>query len=142
MVDSFSYSSRYAINLRKLQHRVEASPLQFRCYSSNGDLITGWSQCFGSLRRYGYFDSFPISHNPMLIINTDLHFNTDVKLIDATDYQILSLQKCCEENEITIMVFWAAWTGYYNKRMLEEIDQFVIRNSQHKIGVILVNTTT
>lgn len=138
--DSISID-KYALNLYKLAHGTNASPVQFRVYNNTGRLLTGWEQCFGSANKLGYFSHVPMkpfyNHIP---INYNLDLANDLYLFDIdSDTRDILIKKSTKYDYI-IVLFWAEYAGVFTKRMFSDVYNYINNDTTHAYLVLKLNT--
>jgi hypothetical protein len=141
-VDSLSIK-KYALNTYKLKTGGRAGAVQIRMYDKTGQFIYGWEQCFGSLNHFDIFTTVPISSKySYLPINKDLNLWNDLNLfeIDAGTRKLLSTE--IQNHSYTIVVYWAAWVGYFSKNTLKEVNSYVKSHKKENILFLKLNTAT
>lgn len=132
---------KYAINLYKLQFGKDYSPIQFRLYDSTGTLITGWEQCFGNAKYFGYFKNYPMTNKPYLQINYNLNFNNDIKLFDINQGDIETILTNQKNFKYTLIIFWASWAGSFNKKNFRNIYRYIDKYGSNNFYILKLNTS-
>ncbi len=130
---------KFAINTYKLQYKTSASPVQLRMYNNEGEFIYGWSQCFGSLKRFGILDSVPLKQVSHLPVNMNLSFQNDINLFNISPLEKEELHTAIEETDYVIVILWAMWAGWYSKDVLKSVNKYVEKNNETKFLVIKLN---
>ena len=116
---------------------------EFRMYDSTGKLLTGYAQCWGPVNHFAILDSFPCKKDDRLPINFKLKFEKDINLFISSEEDKRSLFKKASNAEITIVVFYAEWAGWFTKQMINEINRYKEKyKDKHSINVVYVNNTT
>lgn len=134
---------KYAVNLYKVMHNSYASPVQFRFYDSTGKFITGWEQCFGNATKIGYFDTIPMQIATKFnvdYINYNLNFNQDINLFDINTNEKHKILSNIHNYDYTIVIFWAAWTGVFNKRNFQNIYEYIKKYKKKTFYILKLNT--
>lgn len=131
---------KYAINLYKLRHHINYSPVQFRLYDSTGVIITGWEQCFGNAKFLGYFKNCPMTNKPYLEINNILNFYTDINLFNISLHERDSIILRQKEHRYTIIIFWASWAGSFDKKNFRNIYRYIEKFGPQNFYILKLNT--
>jgi hypothetical protein len=139
-LDSLS-NPKFAINTYKLNKKVKASPVQIRMYNNRGQFLYGWEQCFGDLKRLGILDSFPIKKLAHLPVNMKLSFENDIRIIASNDEMKEHLISLNTKYDYTIIVYWAAWTGWYSADSLKSVRKHIIDHPGSSFLWIKINTS-
>lgn len=136
--DSIS-TCQFAINTYKLKTNTNASPVQIRVYSNNGNLINGYEQCFGELSKTRLLDSFPLKTIKHFPINYNLRFSKDIQLFINDSLKQNQLSKLNLINKYTFVIFYAKWLGYYSTNTIKLISKHI--QNKKDILIIFVNTS-
>jgi hypothetical protein len=138
--DSIS-SKRYAINLYKLGHNSNASPIQIRLYSPEGELLNGWEYCFGEITRFPLLDSVPMKKVSYLPINYNLNLYNDLNLLDISPNERNTILSQAKKHDYVIIGMYSIWSGWYSKHTLKVLNNYINKNGKEKFLFIKVNTS-
>lgn len=145
LVDSPYYiidSPSHVLNMYKYERNIAASPVQVRIYSVDDDsLFIGYSQCYGPLKKFPFFNTYPPSKVDYLPNNYSLTLSNELHLFDIEEDEINILKSKILKYEYIIVVYWNIYTKYYSKdtikRVTKYVDQFDLKN---KVMIILANS--
>lgn len=139
LADSLS-TNKYALNTWKLENGTKASPIQLRVYDSRGELINGYSQCFGNFKKLNILKDTNLVYYNHLPINYNLNFDDDLFFINASDSMKEELKENSKYYKYTIVFYWNIWSNYYSKIIFKELKKFQNKINREKIRIILINT--
>lgn len=139
-VDSLS-ATNHALNLWKLERNVPQSAIQLRVYNSSGQLVNGYSQCYGNMNRVNIlsekdskqFDQFPNNYS--------LQFSSEIKLWNIPSEQQKAIKKAHSHMRYTFVIYWNIWSNYYSKVIFKNLEKYLSRfQMREEVLIILVNT--
>jgi len=132
----------YAINLYKVNNNGKASPVQFRLYDKNGNLLTAWEQCFGNANRLHYFDSIPMKpHITESLLNKNLTLKHALNLFDITDNKRNTFLLKSKDYDYTIIIVWAAWAGSFTKKNFRNVYEYIKNDTANSYFVLKLNVS-
>lgn len=139
LIDSLD-AAKHALDTWKTEHGTPQSKIQFRVYDSIGDLINGYTQCYGDFKKLNMVKTKEFSHFPWLPNNYNLRFEDDPELWDISNAQKQELLSS-NHHKYTIVIYWNIWSNYYSRIMLKELNKHFERYKDKDLyRVILVNT--
>lgn len=105
-------------------------PIQFKVFNTNGDLVSQYASCEGSLKKTKFFDQFPPKN---------------ITPLDST-YTLYDEQKMIENfvpdegnNDYTTIIYWATYTGLPGRKLIQKIEKQLklenIKSSIYKLNV-------
>lgn len=136
--DSISHA-KYALNLHKVEYGGKASVMQIRMYDNKGNLVAGYEQCFGEIRRTKVLETFPMKLLDKKIVNTKLKLKSDLNWINTTESVKQQIVEQSQKHEYTAIVFYSMWAGWYSKHPLKAFHSYVSKHGKDRTFIILVN---
>jgi hypothetical protein len=145
LVDSPYYvldSPRHVLNLYKYNRNISASPVQIRIYSVNDDsLFIGYSQCYGPLKRFPFFTTYPPLKVNYLPNNYSLKLRDELDLFDVGIDELNLISSRISNFEYVIIVYWNIYTKHYSKDAIKRVTEYVNEfNLKDKVMIILANS--
>lgn len=140
LIDSLS-SKKHALNLWQFERGVEQSTIQLRIYDSLGNMINGYTQCYGEFKKLNILSEKFFKHFEQLPNNYNLRFKDDIVLWNINEYEQQRILKNANEKKFTIVVYWNIWSNYYSKIILKKLREYLKKfEMKNEVLIILVNT--
>lgn len=141
LIDSLS-TPKHAINTWKLERGTTESVIQLKVYDSTGQLINGYSQCFGEFSKLNILKKKDLVYFNYLPINYNLKLEDEFKLIEISEQEIDDIQKTNRNSKYTMVVYWNIWSNYYSKVIFKELKRYLkeYESEDFPVMVIIVNT--
>jgi hypothetical protein len=98
---------------------------QFRVYDLNGNLICGWAQCFGSLKKTEVLASKELK----------VHWALNEKLNLKKEEEILGEDIFKKDKKIYIIAYWGGYLGKFSERMLIALNEY--QNKYYRKGEVV-----
>lgn len=117
------------------------SPIQFRCYDNKGKFITGWEQCFGSIKHAIDFNKYPLTLKRSELLNYNLHLDNELQMLNIEEKDKVKLQSDINNAEYIIFAYWEISLGKFSKDLLTSIENYINKNNYSKVLFIKVNTS-
>lgn len=117
-------------------------PLQIRIYDKSGKLVGFQANChsggFPNLKwnGYGQLSSLPPKQS---FADTTLFFDQDLKNFRMLDTGLAANPSKYNNNDYNIVVIWTIWMNRQTERLLSEINGYMARFPDKKIGLLYVN---
>jgi len=114
----------HVLDLYKKERNIEQSTMQIRVYDTNGNLITGYTQCYGNLNRIDILEKKEFVKYERFPNNYKLRFEDEFELFNITsDEKNKIIRESSNKNKIVI--YWNIWSNYYSKIMLKKAKKYV-----------------
>jgi len=109
-------------------------PIQFICFAPDGKIVAQWASCEGNLKRT--LSTYP----PKSEFASDSlkKFFDFVQSLSPVLKSDNSLR--LHERKNTYIVYWAIWTGRQSTKLVNELEDYVIKNGGSKEDIYLINT--
>lgn len=131
---------KHAIDNWKFERGTEQSTIQVRVYDSLGRLVTGYTQCYGDLKRLNIFKSENFRKIKHLPNNYNLKLIDEFEIWDLKTSDSLSILNEIS-NKKTIIIYWNIWSNYYSKIIFKELRKYLKKyDNRGQLSIILVNT--
>ncbi len=127
-------SESFSINIWKIEHNSNQSPMQTIMFDANGDCVGAYEFCYGNAKYLGVYEYIPIfkenRYNSVILDRIKL---VNYINITETDEVVKSnLEKTSNSFDYTIVAVWTDRYGYYMKRHLRQIMRYVNKNKDNK----------
>lgn len=132
--------SSHVIDLYKLKRNTEQSTMQIRVFDSNGELITGYTQCYGNLNWINILRKEEFIKNDYFPNNYKLNYKDEFDLYEITEEEKNKILKE-SEGKNRIVIYWNIWSNYYSRIMLKKTRKYIKKfdPEMKNTFVILVN---
>lgn len=139
-VDSLS-ATNHALNLWKLERNVPQSSIQLRVYDSSGQLVNGYSQCYGNMNRVNILSEKDSKQFEQFPNNYSLLFSSEIELWNIPSEQQEAIEKANSHKKYTFVIYWNIWSNYYSKVIFKNLEKYLSRfQMREEVLIILVNT--
>lgn len=130
----------HALDLYKLERNTEQSTMQIRVFDSNGELITGYTQCYGNLNWINILRKKCFVKRDKFYNNYELKFEDEFDLYEITEEEKNKILKE-SEGKNRIVIYWNIWSNYYSRIMLKKTRKYIKKfdPEMKNTFVILVN---
>jgi hypothetical protein len=107
------------------------SPIQYRVYSSDGNLVGAWKSCLGDLEETGILNNIPPidTTNRWGDFNPVICFSNDTSVIKPLNCTIPDIK----DYDFVIIAFWADYLGKQSIDMMKRLNDYVLKNKDSKI---------
>ncbi len=139
-IDSLS-TKNHVLDLWKHQKQMEQSTIQIRVYNSSGNLINGYTQCYGNINRINILSQKETKRFNQFPNNYSLVFKNELSLLNISEKTKDEIKLKNRQRTYTIVVYWNIWSNYFSKITLRKVKQYLKNfEMQDEVLIILINT--
>ena len=139
-IDSLS-SEQHVLDLWKYERKIEQSSIQIRVYNSSGNLINGYTQCYGDFNSINIFSEKNTKKFQRLPNNYALLFENELSLLNIQDKVKNEIKLKSSQKTFTVVIYWNIWSQYFSKIMFQNLKKYLRKyDMRDDVLVILINT--
>lgn len=112
-------------------------PIQFRMYNRQGEIISSWASCYGSLEKRGYLDTFP--PKPVWVLNPDLTLQQDLVMLTDRAGNDVDLSVIPADADYVMLVFWAKYMGHISRNAMIHLEEYLQQHPDENVFLMKVN---
>jgi hypothetical protein len=139
-IDSLS-NEQHVLDLWKYERKIEQSSIQIRIYNSSGNLINGYTQCYGDFNSINIFAEKNTKKFQRLPNNCDLLFENELSLLNIQDKVKNEIKLKSSQKTFTVVIYWNIWSQHFSKIMFQNLKKYLRKyDMRDNVLVILINT--
>ncbi len=143
LLDSVWYKlneERHFLNRYKHSTGASASPIQLRLYNKKGEIINGYSQCYGDYKKFDFLNKDVEKLTNLVPTNYNLRLEDEFEMFDITEATKKEILLKARESDRIILCYWNIWSKYFSKVVLKGIRKYKQNHPDERTLIILVNT--
>ena len=139
-IDSLS-NENHVLDLWKYERGTEQSTIQIRVYNSSGNLINGYTQCYGNLNSINILSEKNTKLFQRLPNNYSLLFENELSLLNIQEKVKDEIKLKSSRKTFTIVIYWNIWSNDFSKIIFQKLKKYLKRYEMHDdVLIILINT--
>ena len=139
-IDSLS-DENHVLDLWKYERNTEQSTIQIRVYNSSGNLINGYTQCYGNLNSINILSEKNTKMFQRLPNNYSLLFENELSLLNIQEKVKDEIKLKSSRKTFTVVIYWNIWSNYSSKIIFQKLKKYLKKyEMQDDVLVILINT--
>ncbi len=139
-IDSLS-DENHVLDLWKYERNTEQSTIQIRVYNSSGNLINGYTQCYGNLNSINILAEKNTKMFQRLPNNYSLLFENELSLLNIQEKVKDEIKLKSSRKTFTVVIYWNIWSNYFSKIIFQKLKKYLKKyEMQDDVLVILINT--
>ncbi len=139
-IDSL-YNENHVLDLWKYERGTEQSTIQIRVYNSSGNLINGYTQCYGNLNSINILSEKNTKIFQRLPNNYSLLFENELSLLNIQEKVKDEIKLKSSQKTFTIVIYWNIWSNYFSKIIFQKLKKYLKRYEMYDdVLIILINT--
>lgn len=139
-IDSL-YNENHVLDLWKYERGTEQSTIQIRVYNSSGNLINGYTQCYGNLNSINILSEKNTKIFQRLPNNYSLLFENELSLLNIQEKVKDEIKLKSSQKTFTIVIYWNIWSNYFSKIIFQKLKKYIKRYEMYDdVLIILINT--
>ncbi len=139
-IDSLS-NKIHALDLWKYKNHYEQSTIQIRVYNSSGNLVNGYTQCYGNINKINILSQKETKKFKQFPNNYSLLFENELSLLNISEEIKNEIKLKSNQKTYTIVVYWNIWSNYFSKITLQKVKQYLKEfKLKDEVLTILINT--
>ncbi len=133
-------SKKHILNLWKYERDREESLIQLRVYNSTGNLINGYTQCYGEMYRGNILSEKETKFFRCFPNNYSLIFSDELSMLNISDEQKKELLQKNSEKDKTFVIYWNIWSNAYSKIIFKKLKKYLRKyDMRDQSLIILIN---
>lgn len=125
-IQSLPYKPKWPIDFR---------PLQFKIFNNNGEIISQYSTCEGSIKKLHILERYPPSN--WYYFDSSTTFDRDFRMYRNYDGNKININET--KDDLSIVVYWGTWLGKPGKKMIKRLKKYMQKYSNKKISIYYIN---
>lgn len=139
-IDSLS-NENHVLDLWKYERGTEQSTIQIRVYNSSGNLINGYTQCYGNLNSINILSEKNTKMFQRLPNNYSLLFENELSLLNIQEKVKDEIKLKSSRKTFTIVIYWNIWSNHFSKIIFQKLKKYLKRYEMYDdVLIILINT--
>lgn len=139
-IDSLS-NENHVLDLWKYERGTEQSTIQIRVYNSSGNLINGYTQCYGNLNSINILSEKNTKIFQRLPNNYSLLFENELSLLNIQEKVKDEIKLKSSQKTFTIVIYWNIWSNHFSKIIFQKLKKYLKRYEMYDdVLIILINT--